>query len=145
MPIAHVTRRLLLRSLLLGSATVLGRPRHLTAATEWEQTVTAAKKEGKVVVNTFTGQAYGRVFKLFTQAYPDIKLEHTNLESVDFVPRVTAERKAGLYTWDVATMPMTTALQVLKPAGVWDPIRPAIIAPDANKDANWRGGFQAGF
>ena len=140
---AEVTRRSVLRG--LAAAATLGPAARAGASTEWEQVVAAAKKEGKVAVNTFTGQAYGRVFKLFTQAYPEIKLEHTNLEPVDFVPRVTAERKAGLYTWDVATMPMTTALQVLKPAGVWDPIRPAILAPDARKDANWRGGFQAGF
>ena len=115
------------------------------ASPEWEQTVAAAKKEGKVAVNTFTGQGYGRVLKLFAQAYPEIKVDHTNLEPVEFSPRLINERKAGVYTWDVATMPMSTALQVLKPAGVWDPIRPSIIAADAKNDASWRGGFEAGF
>jgi iron(III) transport system substrate-binding protein len=115
------------------------------ASPEWEQTVAAARKEGKVAINTFTGQGYARVLKLFAQAYPDIKVDHTNLEPVDFSPRVINERKAGVYTWDVATMPTTTALQVLKPAGVFDPVRPAIIAPDVRNDANWRGGFEAGF
>jgi iron(III) transport system substrate-binding protein len=133
------------RTLLGGLAAVAISGGRAHAATEWEQVVAAAKKEGKVAVNTFTGKAYARVFKLFTQAYPEIKLEHSSLEPVEFVPRVTSERKAGLYTWDVATMPMTTALQVLKPAGVWDPIRPAIIAPEVRKDATWRGGFEAGF
>jgi hypothetical protein len=28
------------------------------------------------------------------------------------------ERKAGLYTWDVTTIPTSTALQVMKQAGV---------------------------
>ena len=103
-----------------------------------------AKKEGKVAVNTFTGQGYARVLKLFSQAYPDIKVDHTSLEPVDFAPRLINERKAGVYTWDVATMPTSTALQVLKPAGVWDPIRPVIL-PEARNNANWRGGFEAGF
>jgi len=115
------------------------------ATADWDQIVAAAKKEGKVAVNTFTGAGYARIFKLFTQAYPDIKLDHTNLEPVDFSPRVIAERKAGVYTWDVSTMPTSTALQVLKPAGVWDPLRPMIVSPDAKKDAHWRGGFEAGF
>ena len=123
-------------------ATTAGRA---AASTEWDQTVAAAKKEGKVAINTFTGQAYGRILKLFAQAYPEIKVEHTNLEPVEFSPRIINERKAGVYTWDVATMPTSTALQVLKPAGVFDPIRPAIIAPEAKSDANWRGGFEAGF
>jgi iron(III) transport system substrate-binding protein len=105
----------------------------------------AAKKEGKVAVNTFTGHGYGRVLKLFTRAYPEIKLNHTNLEPVEFSPRVIQERKAGVYTWDVAIMPTSTAFQVLRPAGVWDPVRPAIIVPAARLDANWRDGFEAGF
>jgi len=42
-------------------------------------------------------------------------------------------------------MPMSTALQVLKPANVWDPVRPMIVAPEAKNKANWRGGFEAGF
>src|SRR5215475_9752689 len=112
---------------------------------EWEQAVAAARKEGKVAIDTFTGQGYGRVLKLFAQAYPEIKVDHTNLEPVEFSPRIINERKAGVYTWDVATMPTSTALQVLKPAGVFDPVRPAIIAPDARSDASWRGGFEAGF
>lgn len=124
-----------------------GRATRLAAATsqEWEQTVAAARKEGKVAINTFTGQAYGRVLKLFAQTYREIKVNHTNLEPGDFSPRIISERKAGVYTWDVATMPTTTALQVLRPAGVFDPVRPAIVAPEARNDASWRGGFEAGF
>jgi hypothetical protein len=41
---------------------------------EWQQVVAAAKKEGKVVVNTFPGDGYKRALKAFSQAYPDIKL-----------------------------------------------------------------------
>ena len=140
-----VSRRDLLRGLAGGAATVASPAWAALAATEWEQVVAAAKKEGKVAVNTFTGQGYARIFKLFSQAYPEIKLDHTNLESADFAPRLLQERKAGVYTWDVTTIPTSTALQVMKQAGVWDPIRPAIIAPEARSDANWRGGFEAGF
>ena len=148
----QVSRRRVLRGIAWGGAAAMvaavgGRAMRTAAATspEWDQVVAAAKKEGKVAINTFTGQGYGRVLKLFAQAYPDIKVDHTNLEPVDFSPRVINERKAGVYTWDVATMPTTTALQVLKPAGVWDPVRPAIVAPDAKNDASWRGGFETGF
>jgi iron(III) transport system substrate-binding protein len=134
------------RSFLRGAAAaaVVGAPRRATAAGEWDQLAAAARKEGKVAINTFTGQAYKRILKLFSQAYPDIKVEHSSLEPADFVPRVTTERNAGVYTWDVSTMPMTTALQVLKPAGVWDPVRPVIL-PDMRRDALWRGGYEAGY
>ncbi len=146
-----VSRRAVLRTAAVGAgAAVLSasaRPLAAAAPTSspWEQMAAAAKKEGKVSVNTFTGQGYARILKLFTQAHPDIKLEHTNLEPVEFSPRVIQERKASVYTWDVAIMPMSTALQVLKPAGVWDPVRPVIEAPEVKNNASWRGGFEAGF
>src|SRR5262245_59731802 len=142
----QLDRRHFLRHMAAGAAlaAMAGRAA-ATPSGEWEQTVAAARKEGKVAINTFTGQAYGRILKLFAQAYPEIKVDHTTLEPVDFSPRIINESKAGVYTWDVATMPTSTALQVLKPAGVFDPVRPAILAPEARSDANWRGGFEAGF
>src|SRR4029453_5122478 len=131
-----MSRRTALQRLAAGAGVAMaaGHAWAQSATAEWEQTVAAAKKEGKVAVNTSTGQGYGRVFKLFSHAYPEIKLDHTNLESADFAPRVIQERKAGVYTWDVTTIPTTTALQVMKPAGVFDPVRPVITSPKARKD-----------
>jgi iron(III) transport system substrate-binding protein len=142
------SRRRFLRRLASGVvlAAAGGPAAPLEAATsaEWEQTVAAARKEGRLAINTFTGQGYGRVLKLFTRTYRDIKVDHTNLEAPDFSPRIISERRAGVYTWDVATMPTSTALQVLRPAGVFDPIRPIIVL-EARNDASWRDGFDAGF
>ena len=114
----EISRRRLLGSLAGAGVTAVatGRPHRAVAATEWEQVVTAAKKEGKVAVNTFTGQGYARIFKLFSQAYPEIKLDHTNLESDAFAPRLVQERKAGIYTWDVATIPTSTCLLYTSPS-----------------------------
>src|SRR5262245_26519350 len=144
-----MSRRDLLRRAVPGAAGLLllsrGVGRGAPTSPEWEPMVVAARKEGKVAVNTFTGQGHARVLKLFSQTYPDIKVEHTNLEAVDFAPRVIQERKASVFTWDVATMPMSTALQVLKPAGVWDPIKPVIVTAEVRNNASWRGGFDAGF
>jgi iron(III) transport system substrate-binding protein len=130
----------------LGGVVALGGARRASAGTaEWRDLLAAAKKDGKVVVNTFPGDGYKRALKAFTEAFPDIKLEHTSLHSQDFAPRILNERKAGLFTWDVTTIPTSTALQVLRPAGVWDPVRPAIVLPDVKDDAGWDGGFERGF
>ncbi len=139
-----ITRRRFLQGAALGAAATLAPSRGPAAQpADWPQTVAAAKKEGKVVVNTFPGDGYKRALKAFSQAYPDIKLEHTGLHSQDFAPRVIQERQASLFTWDVALIPTSTALQVLRPAGVWDPVRPAIVLPEV-KDG-WEGGFERGF
>jgi len=130
----------------LAGAVTVGSARPATAGTaEWRELLAAANKDGKVVVNTFPGDGYKRALKAFTEAFPEVKLEHTSLHSQDFAPRILQERKAGLFTWDVATIPTSTALQVLRPAGVWDPVRPAVILPEAKDDAGWDGGFERGF
>src|SRR5215475_11776869 len=146
----RITRRRLLQAT-LGAVAATGLGRYVSVvdaaptAADWPQVTAAAKKEGKVVVNTFPGDGYKRALKAFTLAYPDIKLEHTSLHSQDFAPRILQERQANLFTWDVVIIPTSTALQVLRPAGVWDPVRPAIIVPEAKEDAGWDGGFERGF
>jgi len=145
---ASMTRRELARTLMLaGAAAAVTSPRPVTAAVPpgWPDVVAAAKKEGKLSVNTFPGDGYGRALKVFSQAYPEIKLQHTSLHSQDFAPRILQERQANLFSWDVTTIPTSTALQVLRPAGVWDPIRPVIVLPEATDDAGWDGGFERGF
>ena len=143
------SRRDLLRAAAVGGAAAALLPAGLARATapppEWTALLAAARKEGKVVVNTFPGDGYHRTLKHFGQAYPEIKLEHTSLHSQDFAPRILQERKANLFTWDVATIPTSTALQVLRPAGVWDPVRPAILLPEAKDEAGWDAGFERGF
>jgi len=144
----RISRRELVRAMAVGgAAAALARPRPAAASVppEWPPILAAAKKEGKVSVNTFPGDGYKRALKVFSQAYPDIKVEHTGLHSQDFAPRVLQERQASVYTWDVVLIPTSTALQVLRPAGVWDPVRPAIVLPEAKDDAGWEGGFERGF
>jgi ABC-type Fe3+ transport system substrate-binding protein len=144
---ADISRRDLVRAAVFGSvAAGVAGPRSASANTpEFTELVAAAKKEGKVVVNTSPGDGFGRALKGFTQALPEIKLEQPNLHSQDFAPRILQERKASIFTWDVTMIPTSTALQVLRPVGVWDPIRPAIILPEAKDDAGWDGGFERGF
>jgi iron(III) transport system substrate-binding protein len=111
---------------------------------DWDKIVAAAKQEGSVTVNTFPGSANQQALGEFGKAYPDIKLELTTLVSSALAPKILQERQAGIYTWDVIHQPTTTSLQVLKPAGVLDPIKPAIVRPDVVDDKAWRDGFAAG-
>jgi iron(III) transport system substrate-binding protein len=140
-----ISRRRFLDVVALGgaAATLASARRASAQGGDWASVVAAAKKEGRLVVNTFPGDGYKRALRAFTTAYPEIKLEHTSLHSQDFAPRIIQERQASLFTWDVALIPTSTALQVLRPAGVWDPVRPAIMLPEV-KDG-WDGGFERGF
>jgi iron(III) transport system substrate-binding protein len=110
----------------------------------WDALVEAAKKEGKLAVNTFPGTGYRQALEVFTERYPGITLDHTNMIAREVAARVIPEQKAGVYAFDVTQMPATTALSDLLPAGAWAPIKPVIIHPDVLDDKNWRGGFEAG-
>jgi iron(III) transport system substrate-binding protein len=120
-------------------------PASAPPSSDWDQIVAAARSEGGVTVNTFPGSANQKALAEFSKAYPDIKLEQTTLVSSALAPKILQERQAGIFTWDVLHQPSTTSLQVLKPQGVLDPIRPAVVRPDVIDDAGWRDGFAAGF
>lgn len=109
--------------------------------------VTAAKKEGVVVVNTMLGVGWRRWLDSFEQAFPGITVEHANYTSGSILaPKVLKEREADVYSYDVTHGPPNTAVSTLLPANVWDPIREVIIQrPDVTDDKHWYGGFDWGF
>src|SRR5581483_8159490 len=62
-----------------------------------------------------------------------------------YAQKIIDERKAGIYSFDAMTTGVTSNLELLRPAGVLDPIRPAIFRPDITGDQYWRDGYDAGF
>lgn len=110
----------------------------------WEALVDAAKKEGRLALNTFPGTGYRQALAVFSERYPGITIDHTTMIAREVAVRVIPEQKAGVYAFDVTQMPATTALSDLLPAGAWDPIRPAIVHPEVTDDRYWRGGFERG-
>ena len=77
----------------LAGAVTLGSVRPARAGTaEWRELVAAAKKDGKVVVNTFPGDGYKRALKAFAEAFPDVKLEHTSRSPSSWSAAATRSR-----------------------------------------------------
>jgi iron(III) transport system substrate-binding protein len=112
---------------------------------DWDQLVAAARKEGMLAAVTGVGTAYRRVLDQFQEAFPGVNVEHTALRGSDFAARVRQERQANIFNYDIAQVPTTTALTVLRPAGAWEPVRTAITRPDVLDDKVWDGGFDAGW
>ncbi|MDP2645659.1 MAG: extracellular solute-binding protein [Desulfobacterales bacterium] len=112
---------------------------------EWDQIVAAAKKEGTVVVAGGPGGIYRNAVMPFQKTYPDIKLEFSGMRGSAFGPKVLAERKAGQYLWDVHMAGTHSALTMLKPNGVLDPVRPGLLLPEVLDDTKWIGGFEGGW
>jgi len=111
-------------------------------ASEWDNVVAAAKKEGKVVVaqGGGSGSEIRRLFSEgFHEKYPQIDVDLTVAGGRSIAPRVLTERRVGKYLWDVYMGGITTAATILLPAGVFDPMKPALLLPEVGDVNQWFG------
>jgi iron(III) transport system substrate-binding protein len=107
---------------------------------EWEKVLAAAKKEGKVAVIGPVGADRRDVLVEPFQKRYGITVEYFSDRGAGIGPRLSAERGAGQYLWDVAVTGTTTGLLTLLPGGMLDPMEPALILPDVKDPKQWRGG-----
>ena len=111
-----------------------------SVAAEWESTLAAAKKEGKVAVITDVTATLRDALTLEFQKNYGISVELFGSAGREVPPRVAAERKAGRFLWDIYIHGSTTALEAMIPMGAFDPLEPALILPDVKDPKTWRGG-----
>src|SRR5688500_16111109 len=111
-----------------------------SSAAEWENTLAAAKKEGKVAVLTDVTATLRDALTLEFQKKYGISVELFGSSGREVAPRVAAERKAGQFLWDIYIHGSTTALEAMIPMGAFDPLEPALILQDIKDPTTWRGG-----
>jgi iron(III) transport system substrate-binding protein len=111
-----------------------------SSAAEWENTVAAAKKEGKVAVLTDVTATLRDALTLDFQKNFGIPVELFGSSGREVAPRVAAERKAGQFLWDIYIHGSTTALEAMIPMGAFDPLEQALIQQDIKNPQTWRGG-----
>ncbi|MDP2720083.1 MAG: extracellular solute-binding protein [Dehalococcoidia bacterium] len=107
--------------------------------TQWETTVAEAKKEGKVVVYTlWSSAARGALTTGFKNKY-GIDVEFTPFSrGSDFIAKIQAEQRAGLYLADVFGAGATTLISTMKPAGLLGDVEPILILPEVKDPKVWR-------
>jgi iron(III) transport system substrate-binding protein len=106
---------------------------------EWDKTVKAAEKEGKVVVWAVGGRLQRDwLADSFQKSYPKITVEF--LTRVDrAAPKIIAEQQQGLFLADII-VGGTNLVEALLPAGALDSIPPTLIHPDAKDQSKWVDG-----
>ena len=105
---------------------------------EWESTVEAAKKEGKVVVYFWQGGNLEKVIEAFQKKYPEIRLDTVGGRGSSFIVRITTEFRAGKHLADICICGVTSPYKVLyEQAKALDPIKPAFILPDVKDASKW--------
>lgn len=110
---------------------------------EWDKTLKAARNEGRLAIAHGGGAnaAMQRVFKEEVEKeFPGVRVDLIVGGGRNIAPRVLAERGAGKYAWDIYIGGTTTALALLIPGGVLDPIQPAFIDPEVTDPGKWFGG-----
>jgi len=68
---------------------------------EWQRTVEAAKKEGKVSVFLYQRENIEAAVRVFEKRFPDIQVISASTPAAETGPRLMAERRAGKFLWDV--------------------------------------------
>jgi ABC-type Fe3+ transport system substrate-binding protein len=109
---------------------------------DWNETLKAAKKEGKVAVITDVTAAIRDALTIPFQEKYGITVDLFGALGREIPPRIAAERKAGRNLWDVFVHGTTTGLESMIPMGAFDPLEPALIAPEVKDAKSWRGGME---
>ena len=108
--------------------------------TDWEKTIQAARKEGKVVV------AATNIGLSFKEASPEMEkkfgfsVEIVARRGGEIMTSILAERKAGIYMSDVLISGTNTFFGQAKPANTSDSLDPVLILPEILDKKNWYGG-----
>jgi ABC-type glycerol-3-phosphate transport system substrate-binding protein len=109
----------------------------------WNSLVAAAKQEGEVTLITPPSASHREFLaREWPKAFPDIKLSQTSVPPGQQFTRLSLERSAGKYLWDLAFTGSDNAFQ-LRDAGMLDKIRPEFVLPDVKNPATWGGWDEA--
>ena len=110
------------------------------ATSDWDRTVEAAKKEGRVVIYA---ASIGDAKQLLTKGFKDtygIELEFVLGRSTELVKRMITERSSGIYAVDAGLQGLTTYFNQLRPLNVMVNLEPWLVLPTVTDPGKWRSG-----
>lgn len=107
---------------------------------EWDRVLRLAKSEGKLAMIGPLGTDRRDALTEAFQSKYGITVEYHADAGAGILPRLSAERKAGLYLWDVLVSGTSTVLEALIPNKIVEPLEPTMILPEVKESKYWRGG-----
>ncbi len=106
-------------------------------SSQWEATVEAAKKEGKVNIYLYR---YGKVLDVFRQDYPEIRPYLLTGTGAQITTKILTERRAGRFLADVVGLGSSNYRILHQQAKMLEPIQPALMLPEVVDASRWYGG-----
>jgi iron(III) transport system substrate-binding protein len=108
---------------------------------EWDKTVEAAKREGRVVVSVPTSAELRKEFESgFQKKFSGIELELSVARGASNINKIVEEQKAGVYNIDLHIGGTTSIVTGLLAANLLEPIPPSMLLPEVSDPKNWWGG-----
>jgi iron(III) transport system substrate-binding protein len=107
---------------------------------EWNDTLAAAKKEGRVAVAGSPDPVMrNEIIPKFTSRF-GIQVEFIAGRAVQYIAKVQTERSAGIYSVDLFMTGVDSTVNTLYPEKLIDPLRPLMILPEVVDPAKWKTG-----
>ncbi|MGH7771874.1 MAG: ABC transporter substrate-binding protein [Candidatus Binatia bacterium] len=107
---------------------------------EWDKTLAAAKKEGKVVVSIpASAELRKTTEEVFTKRF-GIPIELFPARASDVVRRMVDEYRAGIRYFDVHIGGTSSIVTGLLAEGIVEPFEPWMALPEVKDPKNWWGG-----
>jgi iron(III) transport system substrate-binding protein len=107
---------------------------------EWETTLGAAKREGKLVAAIpASAELRKSIEAVFKSRFPGIELELFPSRGPANANRVISEHKAGVRYFDLLISGTSTPFGMLK-AGIIEPFEPLMTLPEVSDPKKWYGG-----
>ena len=111
-----------------------------STSSEWDKTVEAAKKEGKLVAAIpASAELRKAIGEIFPKRYPGIELDLTNARGPSNAGKIAAEFNAGVRYYDLLISGTSTPFNLLN-AGILEPAEPLLILPEVKDPKRWFGG-----
>ena len=107
---------------------------------KWDETLAAAKKEGKVVVAAPPDAEVRNALPAAFEARFGIKMEYLSGRGSDQANKLRRERGAGAYTVDAVVAGNQTMFSVLYAEKMLAPLKPELILPEVTDGKYWHRG-----
>ncbi len=106
---------------------------------EWDKTLSAARKEGVVMVYTNRSSDMAEAWREVFEKRFGIKMDRLSGRGAELAQKILAERRAGLYLPDIHTSGGEVTVLSLKPAGALTPIKDWLVLPEVADPKFWYG------
>ncbi len=106
----------------------------------WEETLAAAKQEGKVVISGPPSQDLRTALPAAFKARYGINIEYLGGRSTESATRMRAERQAGIYSIDIVFAGIQSMALTFYRDKMIQPLKPALQLPEVVDGTKWKKG-----